>query len=169
MNTNATDGNHDLSDMCVLFVEDHPTVRESLQCVFSAAGLQHVEAAATCAETLRAVEQQPVDVVLLDVVLPDGNGLDALEGIKSIDPNIPVLMHSYQDSPSLLARSYELGAGGYVVKGADINYLIDAVRATARGKSVWTAQQMERIREADAETGELDSSGQDGIHADASR
>ncbi|MEZ6097812.1 MAG: response regulator transcription factor [Pirellulaceae bacterium] len=141
-------------DVRMLIVDDHPTVRESLRFVFAAAGIEKIMEATTCHDTIEAVRQLPLDLVLLDVALSDGSGLDALREIKSIDAALPVLVHSYHDNPRLLSQSFHAGAVGYVVKGEDKNSLIHAARQAASGGSVWTAEQMDQIRTVDAELGE---------------
>lgn len=135
-------------DVRILIVDDHPTVRESLRFVFAAAGIEQIMEATTCPDAVDAVRKLPIDLVLLDVALSDGNGLDALREIKAIDTATAVLVHSYHDSPRLLSQSFHAGAAGYLVKGHDKNALLHAVQQAAAGGSVWTAKQMDQIREA---------------------
>jgi two-component system, NarL family, invasion response regulator UvrY len=137
----------------LLIVDDHGRVRESLQFVFGAAGMRHLEEATTCHDALCIVQKGLTDVVLLDLNLRDGDGLETLRKMKGIDSDLPVLIHSYHDGSRMLSRSYHSGACGYLVKGGDKNILIDAVRKASQGESVWTFEQRERIHEADAENG----------------
>jgi DNA-binding NarL/FixJ family response regulator len=138
----------------ILIVDDHPTVRESLRYVFAAAGIGRLREATTWQEAIDAAREGDVDLVALDVALRAGNGLDILRDIKCLDASVPVLVHSYHDHPRLLSHCFHLGAAGYVVKGNDKNELIRAVRQTAVGDHVWTAEQCARIRQWDAECGD---------------
>lgn len=143
-------------DIRLLIVDDHPSVREALRFVFTAAGVRQCVEAATCAQAIRFVRELPLDAALLDIELPDGNGLNVLAEVQAGGVPFPVVIHSYHDSPRLLWRSFHLGASGYVVKGLDKNALIRAVRQAAAGASVWTAEQMAQIREMDSEFAEFD-------------
>jgi DNA-binding NarL/FixJ family response regulator len=134
----------------LLIVDSHGTVREALRFVFAAAGMHQLEEAATCHDAICAVQKGPTDVVLLDLTLRDGAGLEMIRKIRAINADLPVLIHSYHDSAGMLSRSYHLGACGYVLKGEDKNSLIDSVRRAAQGCDVWTAEQMEQIRAIDA-------------------
>ncbi len=139
----------------VLLVDDHPTMLEALSSVLAAAGIKHIAAATTCHEAMRLIDSE-FDVVLVDVMLPDGNGFDLLRRIKNIFPALPVLMHSLHDSPHFLSCSFHLGASGYLIKGNDKNILLDALRQSAAGGSAWTDEQLARIRETNAEHGQYD-------------
>lgn len=144
-------------DVRILIVDDHPTVRESLRFVFTAAGIEQIMEATTCQQAIDAVREGDVDLVLLDVALRDKNGLNALRDIKSLDASVAVLVHSYHDNPRLLSCCFHLGAAGYVVKGNDKNDLICAVRQAVVGDSVWTAEQLAQIREEKDEFHERDA------------
>lgn len=136
---------HPLTSLRVLIVDDSVVVLEALKFVFSRRGIDHVVDVATREAALWAVRRQSFDVVLLDIVLADSDGLDLLEEIKAISPSLPVLMHSYHDGPHFFAHSFSRGASGYLVKGIDINILLDAVRRAARGEQVWSDEQMRWI------------------------
>lgn len=142
-------------DVRILIVDDHPTVRESLRFVFAAAGIEQIMEVTTYRDTIEAVRQRPLDLVLLDVALSDGSGLEVLRDIKAFDAALPVLVHSYHDKPRLLSQSFHAGAAGYVVKGYDKNALLHAVRQAAAGGNVWTAEQMDQVRRVDAELNDL--------------
>jgi len=75
-------------------------------------------------------------VVLLDVRMPEGNGLDCLARIKLDLPEIPVVMFSSFDNPTYVARAVALGASGYLSKGASRKELVDAIHAAASGEKL---------------------------------
>lgn len=153
----------------ILVVDDHDAVRESLRFVFAAAGFQPLTEATTRAEAVDALQNRSVDVVLLDIALREENSLDALRELKAINPAAAVLVHSHYDNPRLLSGSYHEGAAGYLLKGEDKNALIHAVEEAAAGASLWTVEQRNRIREADAEMEKLDADPSPGCRIAASR
>lgn len=120
----------------VLVVDDHPMVREGLQSMLAGDDIQVVGAAGTGAEAVRAIQSATPDLVLLDVELPDLDGLAVLRRIKEIAPRTAVLIVSMHGEPSLVRRAVEAGAAGYVLKGVSRRELRSAVRAVRDGESV---------------------------------
>jgi len=120
----------------VLIVDDHPMVREGLRSMLSGEGVEVVGEAATAADAARTVEGARPDVVLLDVGLPDADGLTALAAIKACAPEASVLVVTMHDEPHLVRRAIEAGAAGYVLKGLGRRELLAAVRAVRGGESV---------------------------------
>ncbi len=151
----CTDANSFSPTAPLLIVDDHDTIREALRFVFSAAGMRHVVEAATSDEAVSAVQRQTFALVLLDISLGQDSGIDTLRKIKTLSPSLPVLMHSFHDSASLLANSFHAGAAGYLVKGVDRRELIAAVHQAACGESTWTADQKQRIHDVDSRFPEL--------------
>ena len=120
----------------VLIVDDHPMVREGLRSMLSGEGVEVVGEAATAADAARMAERARPDVVLLDVGLPDADGLTALAAIKACAPEASVLVVTMHDEPRLVRRAIEAGAAGYVLKGVGRRELLAAVRAVRDGESV---------------------------------
>ena len=120
----------------VLIVDDHPMVRAGLRSMLSGDEVDVVGEAGGGAEAVeRAVTLSP-DVVLLDVKLPDMDGLEVLTRLKAAAPAAGVLMVSMHDDPSMVRRAVEAGAAGYVLKGIGRRELLAAVRAVRDGGSV---------------------------------
>ena len=97
-------------------------------------------------EALCFALNERVQAVLLDVSWVHDElggtsqaGIDLLAEIRSVRPELPVLMYSSHDTAALRERCRHLGAGGYLIKGADDDRLIPAVRALASGGSIWPA------------------------------
>lgn len=120
----------------VLVVDDHPMVREGLRSMLGGEGIEIVGEAATAADAVRDVERLCPDVVLLDVGLPDADGLTALAAIKACAPKTSVLVVTMHDEPRLVRRAIEAGAAGYVMKGIGRRELMASVRAVRAGESV---------------------------------
>ena len=120
----------------VLVVDDHPMVRAGLRSMLSGDEVEVVGEAGSGAEAIeRAVALVP-ELVLLDVALPDMDGVEALTRIKAGAPRASVLMVSMHDDPAMVRRTVEAGAAGYVLKGIGRRELLAAVRAVRDGGSV---------------------------------
>ena len=105
----------------VLFVEDEPTdallVRRSLLRAEGGGGRFEVRQASTLAEALDSLRREPADVLLLDLSLPDSEGLDTVVRSRVRAPNLPLVVLTGSDDPELAARTLEAGADGHLVKG----------------------------------------------------
>lgn len=121
----------------ILIADDSTSVRESLRYGFQGTEVEVLAEAATGREAASAAREQGVDLALLDVEMPDGDGLQALEWIRSQVPDLPVLMHSLHRSPEHVLRSRELGAAGYLIKGYSLGTLLEAIQAAASGRDAW--------------------------------
>lgn len=131
----------------LLVVDDSAAVRYGLKLVFQKTNIDVVAEATTCAEALRCLSNDTIALVLLDIKLPDGNGLDLLPLIKSLKPDLPVLMHSLSDTSAHVVRSYQRGASGYVVKGHDPRELVKVVQRLCDGEKAWTAAQLQFVEQ----------------------
>lgn len=120
----------------VLIVDDHPMVRAGLRSMLTGEEVEVVGEAASGAEAVdRAATLEP-ELVLLDVELPDVDGIEALTWIKARAPHTAVLMVSMHDDRVMVRRAIEAGAAGYVLKGIGRRELLAAVRAVRDGGSV---------------------------------
>jgi DNA-binding NarL/FixJ family response regulator len=120
----------------VLIVDDHPMVREGLRSILSGDGFEIVGEAATAADAVPEVERSFPDVVLLDIEMPDADGLTVVAEIKTRAPKSSVLVVTMHDETRLVRRAIEAGADGYVLKGIGRRELMAAVRAVHDGESV---------------------------------
>lgn len=129
----------------ILIADDHEVVRCGLKSLISGTDIEIIGEATTGEDAVRmAVELNP-DVVLLDIRMPGGDGLNALGRIKLDNPSRQVLMLSTYDNPTYVARAVALGAAGYVLKGAGRDKLIDSIRKAAMGESAWTRDELRRV------------------------
>jgi DNA-binding NarL/FixJ family response regulator len=133
----------------LLIVDDHPVVLAGLRTVAECAeDIQVVGEARNIAEALAAATQLQPDVALLDIRLIEESGIELCRKLKSLLPQIRVLMvTSFSDGPTVLS-ALEAGADGYLLKENDAMRLVDAIREVARGETVFDAALMKRVAES---------------------
>ena len=129
----------------LLIADDHEVVRSGLKTLVAGTEVKVVGEVATGAEAVKFALENEVDVVLLDIRMPDGDGLTALGRIKLDKPDMPVLILSTFDNPTYVARAVALGASGYVLKGCTREQLLGAIRTAAAGESAWTREELRRV------------------------
>jgi two-component system response regulator NreC len=111
-----------------LLVDDHQIVRSGVRRVLEATGrFDIVGEAAEVGEALERARLLRPDVVVLDLTLRDGSGLDAIADLRELGTRVVIL--SMQDEPAYARKAFELGAQGYVVKDAADEELADAIDA----------------------------------------
>jgi DNA-binding NarL/FixJ family response regulator len=123
----------------VLVVDDHPMVREGLRSMLSTDGIEVAGEAARGAEAVSLAGELAPDLVLLDLELPDVDGLSVLGHLRETPPELPVLVVTMHQDPELVRRAVQAGAAGYVLKGVDRQELLAGVRAVHSGGSVFDA------------------------------
>jgi two-component system, NarL family, response regulator DevR len=130
----------------VFLLEDHEVMRQGLRMVLSAEpDIEVVGDAGTVASALVRLSAVRPDVAILDVRLPDGDGISACRDIRSMLPDVACLMFTaYEDDQALLG-AVMAGAAGYVLKGTPVRDVVDAVRVVATGKSILDAGATQRI------------------------
>jgi DNA-binding NarL/FixJ family response regulator len=117
----------------IIVVDDHPLVRRGIrEMVAAQADLEVVGEAATAAEVPALLAKQSCDVLLLDLSLPDGSGLEVLKELRRGFPQLRVLVVSTHDPLQYGVRSIRAGAAGYVSKNDPENEIVPAIRAVAR-------------------------------------
>lgn len=129
----------------VLVVDDHEVVRLGLRSLFADTDIEILAEATSGEEAIRLASKLKPDLVLLDVRMPDGDGLNALGRIKLDKMELPILIFSTYDNPTYVARAVALGAAGYVLKGCDREKLLDSIRKVAAGESAWTRDELRRV------------------------
>jgi len=118
----------------VLVVDDHAVVRSGLRHVLDAEDdIETVGEAGSAEESIRAAGELAPDVVLMDVMLGDGSGLDATPEVLRVAPDAKVLILSMQDDPRYVREAFAAGACGYVLKEAADTDVVVAVREVAAG------------------------------------
>ncbi|GLZ13386.1 DNA-binding response regulator [Actinomadura sp. NBRC 104425] len=121
----------------VMLVDDHPVVREGLRGMLSAEdGIEVVAEAGDAAEAVAAVRRHEPDVVLMDLRLPNADGVEATARVLAQRPGTRVVVLTTYETDRDILRAVEAGATGYLLKDASRQELAQAVRAAARGETV---------------------------------
>lgn len=129
----------------ILVADDHEVVRAGLKAMFEKSEIRVVAEAADGTNAFKLAKKHKPDLVLLDVRMPDGDGLTCLGRLRLDLPEVPVLMFSGFDNPTYIARALALGAAGYLLKGTSRDKIINAVRAAASGDSIWSKDDLRRV------------------------
>ena len=119
----------------VLVADDHAILRRGLAQIISEAGdMQVCAEAETGAQAVRLAREHKLDVVLLDITMPDRNGLDTLKQLKKENPKLAVLMLSMHPEEVYALRAIKGGASGYLTKQSAPALLVTAIRQVAGGR-----------------------------------
>lgn len=121
----------------IVVVDDHPMVREGLQSMLRRTDdIEVIGEAATGQDAMTQVEDLQPDLVLLDIHLPDLDGLTVLRQIKALTPHICVLMVTMHEDTASINQAIKDGAAGYVLKGVRRQELIAAIRMAVARASI---------------------------------
>ncbi len=119
----------------ILIVDDHAIIRSGSKKIFSdVQNMKVVGDAANGRDAIEFVKNNLVDIVLLDVALPDMNGLDIMKEMKSIKPRLKVLVVSMHSEQTYALRFFRSGAAGYITKDRPIPELIEAIKIVMSGQ-----------------------------------
>lgn len=124
----------------VVIVDDHALFREGVQAILSTVDDIDVVAEAVDGPTgIEAVREHQPDVVLMDVMLPGMNGIEATESCCTAHPGVAVVMVTMMDDPESVFAAMCAGARGYLLKGSDRITMLSAIRAAARGEVLFSS------------------------------
>ncbi len=130
----------------VLLVDDHTIVRQGLRMMLEQTGdIRVVDEAATGMDALEKMRQHEIDLVVLDIAMPDMNGLDVLRSMKQEHPALFVLMLSTYPEKQYAVRALKAGASGYLTKESATEELIIAIRRAAQGRKYLSLSLAEKI------------------------
>ena len=131
----------------LLIADDHEVVRRGLKALLEGTEIAVVAEAATGPAAVNCAVDKDVnvDVVLMDVRMPEGDGLTALGRIRLEKPRLPVLLISAFENPAFVARGIAMGAAGFLLKGCTRDALLGAIRSVAAGKNVWKHEELRRV------------------------
>jgi DNA-binding NarL/FixJ family response regulator len=129
----------------LMVCDDHEVIRTGLASLLAGTDIQIVAEAASGKDCLRIAQKEKPDVILLDIRMPDGDGLGTLEKLRSKVPESKVVMLSTYDNPTYVARAVALGASDYILKGASRDDLIATIMAASTGESPSRAGELKKI------------------------
>jgi Response regulator containing a CheY-like receiver domain and an HTH DNA-binding domain len=130
----------------VLLADDHPVYRDGLAGLLGATtDLTVVGQASTGRRAVTMAESLTPDVVVLDLNMPELNGVDAARQIVATAPHTAVLILTMYDDDALVFQAMQAGARGYVLKSADPDTILAAVRSVARGEAIFGAALAQRL------------------------
>jgi DNA-binding NarL/FixJ family response regulator len=132
----------------LLVADDHEVIRTGLATLLAGTDITIVAEAATGKEAIEKAQECNPDVVLLDIRMPDGDGLSTLEKLRAAVPDSYVVMLSTYDNPTYIARAVALGASDYVLKGSSRDDLITTITTAAAGESPSRAGELRRVATA---------------------
>lgn len=130
----------------VLIADDHAIVRHGLRQIVSETADIRVEGEAeSSAQAIRELRENGFDVVLLDISLPDKNGIETLKQIRREWPSVAVLMLTTHAEDEFGVRAIKAGAAGYLTKQSAASQLVTAVRQVASGRKYISAPLAEEL------------------------
>jgi DNA-binding NarL/FixJ family response regulator len=126
----------DEESLRVVLVDDHDLLRRGIKTMLeSEADIEVVGEGADGAQALLLVEETVPDVVLIDVIMPNKDGIEATREIKEAFPHVGVVVLSGHDERQFLFDALKAGASGYLLKTADLDEVVATVRSAARGEA----------------------------------
>lgn len=140
MNMNRSQGNGNNLPIRVLVVDDHAVIRQGLRMLLESR--PEIEVIGDCEngrEALLMVERNKPDVVLMDVVMPGLNGIEATRQIRKASPATRVVILSGFVDEDQITGSIRAGASGYLVKNSDVTELVLAIQTVNRGNQYYSA------------------------------
>lgn len=129
----------------LVVVDDHPIFRDGLRSALNTDDIEVVGEAETVERALEIVASADPDVVLMDLQLPDGSGIEATRALCASRPEVKILVLTMTEDADAVFAAIRAGARGYLVKGADRDELVRAIMAVNSGEAVFGSGVAERI------------------------
>jgi DNA-binding NarL/FixJ family response regulator len=130
----------------VLVVDDHPLFRDGVvAALLTAQDVEVVGEAGDVASAVSSAAELGPDLVLMDLQLPDGSGVDATRAITQAQPSVRVLVMTMSDDDEAVVAAMRAGARGYVIKGPGRDEVLHAVRTVSAGGAVFSPAVADRL------------------------
>jgi two-component system, NarL family, response regulator DevR len=127
----------------ILLVEDHASFRQMLALVFDQEpDFEVVAQAGTAAEARRLMQNRETDLAVVDLSLPDGEGVELIEDLREANPHFAALVLTASLDKAEHARAVEAGAAGVLHKSSDVDEVLDATRRLAAGKTLFSPEEL---------------------------
>jgi DNA-binding NarL/FixJ family response regulator len=120
----------------LIIADDQAVIRKGFASLLAGQGIQIIAEAVTGTEAVAKTRRLKPDVLLMDVMMPDVDGIDALEKIRKAVPQTKVIMMSGYDNPTYLARSMALGAATFLLKEVPGKEFISTIKRVAKGETL---------------------------------
>jgi DNA-binding NarL/FixJ family response regulator len=128
-----------------MICDDHEVLRTGLASLLAGTDIKIVAEAVTGKDALKVAQKEKPDIILLDVRMPDGDGMATLEKLRQKVPESKVIMFSIHDNPTYIARAVAWGASDYLLKGSSRNDIIAMIKACAAGESPSPTGELKKI------------------------
>lgn len=129
----------------MLVVDDHLIVRKGIRAMLADTEINIVAEAGNCDMAVRQSIDNAIDLMLLDIHLPPGDGISVISRARIDKPELPILVFTNYDNPTYTARVVAMGANGFLLKTCPRDLLLDAIRRVAQGESIWTREELRRV------------------------
>jgi DNA-binding NarL/FixJ family response regulator len=140
-----------MTPLRILIVDDHPIFRDGLRTALAADDIEVVGEAANGPDAVQLATSLVPDVVLMDLQMPGGAGIAATRAISAALPDVAVLILTMSEDADAVFGSVRAGARGYLLKGADRDELLRAIRSVAGGEAIFGAEISQRLLSAFAD------------------
>lgn len=129
----------------LLVCDDQEVVRYGVRALVAGTEITVCSEASSCEGAVKQALENDLEAVILDVRLPDGDGLTALGKIKRDKPGLAVIMLSAFDNPANVARSIALGAGGFLLKDCSRDEFLGTIRSVVGGENLWSREKLRSV------------------------
>ncbi|GEM49694.1 MULTISPECIES: response regulator [Deinococcus] len=130
----------------ILLVDDHALFRQGIKSLLESEGdIRVIGEASNGREAIRFAAETKPDLILMDIQMPELDGVKACQSILEIDPQARVIMITMYRQDSYVFEALKAGARGYVLKDADASTLIDAIRRVAEGEALLNADLAQNV------------------------
>ena len=120
----------------VIIIDDHTLFREGLQRLLTRHEIDVITSVSNGADGLKAITDNEVDIILLDLRMPDVSGIEVLKNIREIKKSLPVVMLTTSDDEKDLIEALRNGASGYLLKDMEPDDLVVALKDVLKGETI---------------------------------
>jgi two-component system, NarL family, nitrate/nitrite response regulator NarL len=134
----------------IFLADDHPMVQTALESLLRGRGEEIVGCATSGEEALQEIADSDADLIVLDVQMPGGSGIDVLSGMRAKGDTRPVVLLTAAIGDDAIGKALSLGVGGFVLKSSDPRVLMEAIDVVSKG-GTWVDERLkDRVSEASA-------------------
>ncbi len=129
----------------LLIADDEEVICLGIAAVLAGTDIQIIGHAKNSSDALEMAFDLKPDVVLMDIRMPEGDGLTTLGRIKMDCPGMPVVIYTGFDNPTWISRALALGASAFLLKSSDSKNLVSTIQAAAAGENAWSPEMLRRV------------------------